>query len=373
MPRALRIGALPSWVPAPGNIAVISLNTLQSVDPCPGFATGSPCPHSGQEGIAGVLDDWTGAAYARAYSALGAVLFHGGGHNGYYGNEVYAFDLSTRLFALCGSNYPTQSFDYDADEGEIQPGIPASSHTYDHIGYLPPELAGNTHGKFLRLVSASNHESAGGGSGRSHAFDLTSNTWSRYSANKCGVQQGAAECWSAYDTSRQCFWIQGQGTQGLWRLDDLAGSPTWSQANALGGLALNESTMAYSPTKDCLAIYRNDSVRIVKCGTLASGAPEVTVTGTPPGITQAAAIEWEPLLGCFVIWGSGKTVYKLTPPSGDIHSQSWAWSSETLSGPTPTTPVNGPYSKLIRADSIRSFVYCGDKDEPVYAFRLTGT
>ena len=44
----------------------------------------------GVEGVSAVMDDWCGAAFDTRRNRL---IVWGGGHNGYYGNELYAFDV----------------------------------------------------------------------------------------------------------------------------------------------------------------------------------------------------------------------------------------------------------------------------------------
>lgn len=51
----------------PGRWTVISLNTIDDVDPCPS----QDCSYSAVEGISGVIDDWCGGAFATRFGELG--------------------------------------------------------------------------------------------------------------------------------------------------------------------------------------------------------------------------------------------------------------------------------------------------------------
>src|SRR5258708_2363227 len=75
----------------PGRWTVVSLNKMQDVDPCPT----RNCSYSAVEGQSAVINDWCGAALATGYGTLGALVTWGGGHDGYFGSELYAFDFGT--------------------------------------------------------------------------------------------------------------------------------------------------------------------------------------------------------------------------------------------------------------------------------------
>lgn len=360
-----------SWIPAPGTIDGIALNTLSSVDPDPSRTS----TYAGNEGQQAVLADWTGGAFATDYSKYGALILHGGGHAGYYGNEVYAFDLTTRQFVMCGTNYPLTSFSDNQTEGEIATNIPASSHTYNHVQYVPGSVFGNTKGAFVRLQSTSNHSTGGGGSGRSHAFDFDDNTWDRFSTNyNASASGGGGEAWTCWDSTRNCGWAIGQGGNGLWQGTLSGGLLTWAKAGTLNSTAFSsDAVMVHIPHLDVLVMYRAAVVRVIDLnGNLNSAPTSVTTSGTAPN-TTACGFEWCPPLGVVALWKSGMTVYMLKPPTSSPLSSTWVWTSETLTGDTPTTPTNGPYSKWKWAPSVNCFVYVGSRTGDVYAFRLTGT
>ena len=56
------------------------------------------CSYSAVEGVSGVIDDWCGGAFASGFGTLGGLVVWGGGHNGYFGSELYVFDLESQLW-----------------------------------------------------------------------------------------------------------------------------------------------------------------------------------------------------------------------------------------------------------------------------------
>ncbi|MCC7404394.1 MAG: hypothetical protein IT288_08345 [Bdellovibrionales bacterium] len=64
------VNASPSWLPAVGTIADLSLNTLKSQAP---IVDGAPTS-------ANVVLPWCGMTYAQTYGGLGSIVIYGGGH-----------------------------------------------------------------------------------------------------------------------------------------------------------------------------------------------------------------------------------------------------------------------------------------------------
>jgi hypothetical protein len=88
----------------------------------------------GAEGCPAITADWSGGVFDTQRNRL---IIWGGGHNGYYGNELYALDLNTSTMQrLSAPGLPIGT--YDTCQDAIVNGTqPNSRHTYDGIEYLP--------------------------------------------------------------------------------------------------------------------------------------------------------------------------------------------------------------------------------------------
>jgi hypothetical protein len=90
----------------------------------------------GYEGCGGVINDWSGGMGDTKRNRL---LLWGGGHHGYFGNELYALELERG--AIVRLNEPSDVSGVDFDEctpPEVYAdGRPSSRHTYDGMVYLP--------------------------------------------------------------------------------------------------------------------------------------------------------------------------------------------------------------------------------------------
>src|SRR6202040_2092730 len=84
----------------------------------------------GTSGCAAVIRAWGGAA---ADTKRNRLLVWGGGHNDYYGNEVYALDIEAQKMTVIvpPTSQPQACVEMQRD------GKPSSRHTYYNLAYIP--------------------------------------------------------------------------------------------------------------------------------------------------------------------------------------------------------------------------------------------
>ena len=83
-------------------------------------------------GVGGVIDCWAGGAFDSQRDRL--YVGPGGGHGGYNGNEVYAFDLHDMKWHRLNDPDPVVHGNEYTDPEKA----PFAMHTYDAVEYLPP-------------------------------------------------------------------------------------------------------------------------------------------------------------------------------------------------------------------------------------------
>ncbi|ADE16279.1 Kelch repeat protein [Nitrosococcus halophilus Nc 4] len=119
---------------------------------------------------AAVIESWSGGAFD---SAGNRMFLMGGGHNGYYGNEVYEFDLDTEEWArLTDSTTPAADADtvcYSTWDGGL---TPTARHTYNHLAWV-------NHLNELFLFGGVTSCRNGGNLQDSWTFDPNSGRWDR--------------------------------------------------------------------------------------------------------------------------------------------------------------------------------------------------
>jgi len=87
------------------------------------------------EGCSAVINDWCGGSADETRNRL---IVWGGGHGGYFGNELYALDLNT--LKMVRLNAPSDVTGYDFGNcyspSAYPDGRPVSRHTYDGLAYV---------------------------------------------------------------------------------------------------------------------------------------------------------------------------------------------------------------------------------------------
>jgi len=375
----------PAWVRqiAPGTWGQVGLNTLADIDPQkdpslnPKFPASAPW-HA-NEGQAGVLQDWNGGALATGYGTHGALLVFGGGHNGYLGSEVYAFDLGTQLWKRVTNPYPGP-FNWPYATTTYPDGSPVALHTYDYVDYQPGTNS------FVLLRSVRDGVQAGSNTDemRAHLLDLDTGKW-RHSQRNNGLRlsSGGSSC---YDRSRDVFWIMGPWDSRIFAKfdpnvtnnDGTVGSYT----NYSGDNVDIDANAECDPIND-IYIYTEfrDTDKIYARNLKNPAAPRVTLKETgdiPSDKANGGGWSWSDNRQAFLYWRRGGDVYEFKLTNGSWDTGSWRWTKLTSSSNT-TTPQNmaynngaGVYSRFRVAhyDDAEVAVVINRIDGPVYAFRI---
>lgn len=184
---------------------------LADVCAAPSFGVG------GMMGCAGIVEAWGGGAYS---SGQRKMLVWGGGHNDYWGNEIYAFDLRTGRWQRL--NDPTPGDVVSAAGSDPLPnGRPNSRHTYDGLQFLEHS------GRFFAQGGAVSP--GGGGTSVTWLFDMRDLVWHNAGAGK--DRPGGYGLASGYDPSTRSVFVR--STKALWRYQ--ADTETWTQLTGFGG------------------------------------------------------------------------------------------------------------------------------------------
>lgn len=356
---------LPAWVPSPGTIANISLNSLIDINPCPA----NNCAWSGSTGGPNeIFRVWCGGAWAEEYSTLGAFLYHGGGHGSYSGNEVYAFDLDTRQWTMHGTPSPYEETNADAN-GEYPDGNPFPPHTYSGVAYMPPSWGGGTKGSYVRFGFA-------GSSAVQwiHRMDLATGVWSRF-ATFSGAGQASYRS-VVRDDSREGWWVV--PSQGNLAFVSKAGVVT-----TYGGAAYvnsnAENVACYVPNRDLLVNFDFAIGNTPKISYLDASAPSSGWQVASGATVNAPShykngFEYSSVLDCIVSYAGvgGNTVKKLAIPS--VLTGTWSWSDEVLTGTASYVSgnFNGHWRRFVEIPDARCFLWAESANGPVQAFRMMG-
>ncbi len=299
-------------------------------------------------GIGGITVCWAGGAFDSQRDRL--YLGPGGGHAGYNGNEIYAFDLHEMKWRRLNDPDPViPKTEYT--KAEV---APFAMHTYDGVEYLAPPTD--------RYVVV-----GGWGTERTYALDPDKpNHWEVYPDHRTGRTGDI----SAYDPVTGLYWLSTPTTSG--KLSQ------WDPTTHQWTLRLNDSPHAsYYETADIDWKRR----LLVSCGK--ERLKTWHLTEIPGGIAfeehqtsgdtqimekSSPGFCYVPLIDKFVAWSDGPDVYTL-----DIDTMKW-----TRHGPAATNKVIpgpptqwGTFGRFRYVPSMNVFVLYNDVKQNAFIYRLT--
>lgn len=327
-----------------GELKSIHLNDLSDLDPCPDGL----CWYSQANKQNGPWVLWTGAVYAPDYSALGAMVYWGGGHSGYDGTEAYLFDLTTRMWSVLGAPVATDYLadidptwtDYLQDEGYVPP----ASHTYSLPTYISPANGGGTKGSFCLPYNVYGPDEANevpGNNFAPHVLDLATGQWSRLTTNTWAPTFGGGPNGGSIVDKRGVLWsMPGFGGNVHAKIDLLAETKTVVEANfwAPGYYFVP----CYVPELDVMICpycdYGTTEIKLVGYD-LSSGSPvafTITQATTRDALGPGVGIDWCPETQKFYLYdGSGETDLHVLTPGAVWDQDDWTWATETMGGEAP--------------------------------------
>jgi hypothetical protein len=383
---------VPPWVPAPGTIANVNLNSISDVEPCPART----CVYSGQIGVFGMFG-YSGGAVLNSHGTWGALGMWGGGHDAYYGNEVYLFSFDDRRWRRMKEPglYGRDDDDLIDDWGQYADGEPAAPHTVQGFFGLPPELGGGPEGSFVQVSMAAMGLGAVSRRG-SYIFDLATKKWSKYptTLSPFDITYLPAVLDPVHGKFYAAFGPQANWGDKIQILD--CATRTWSAETVPGGFGVFSvlaAPLGYCPTLDCLVFLRvldpRDAVHsgftgvevwTVPCANLTEGwTKRATNVSTGFALNWVPSVSWSPLLGKFGVYsGMGQNwVWYLEPPA--TMDGTWHWSQEHFSGEAPTMWLSSashgtsPYNRFNWVDKLKCWSWYTLSAGPVQLWRPAGT
>jgi hypothetical protein len=401
--------SLPAWVPAIGAIANVSLNVMHDVDPCPA----NNCSWSGGVTKQSSVFNDTGVAVIPWLGTMGSLAITAGGHNDYFGNEVYVYDIALQKWwrltdpdpltygeALSG---PDAGYFADHIHGEIfadashtttKQNAPSPSHLYCYLVAIPPGVAGMGAMGGLMSVARPALSPTGSYAGRqSHILDFAAQIaagpgdpqWRRIG----GLVPSAIPAYGGaiLDTKRMVVWgTESTGTNGIpYRLDLNVATPQWAYVPSFPWGAFNcyYGTPMYAPEIDRILYFRNhqngNSFAMID-PTAPTKVLHPTLTGeVPPAIdlsvTLGGGSDWCGKLAggpgfVYYLGMGGFDAYVIQPTDSTLTT--WQGRKVTLAGDTPPVQFSAKecthMRRFVFADSIERFLWIAGNGAPVQAW-----
>jgi chitodextrinase len=360
----------------------------------------------GSEGCAGVVNDWSGGF---ADTTRNRLVWWGGGHAGYYGNEIYYLDLQTLTIgrytdpvtglsgsSQCGAANPLDDLNWN--------GTPNSFHNYQGQVYVPTiDAMFFTMGDMSRGTNSCTATALNDGLGRGWP------TWIfKFGELPSTLPAANTTAWHPQDSQFGGPLTFGGGGKG-WARDatplgeyastgwdpvskqvyvyDQYSIYTWDPTTNVGTLvaksgALNTSSTSavvssIDPVHRIFLIYGNHIA--VKFDMTAKTATDVSSQTSGCSATQGAiapAIDYDTTQNVFVTWAGGNTVYLFNASSSAISTQygsvaPLACLPVTYSGGPAAQGVNGTYGRFRYFPALGVFAVVNAYNQNAYALRLT--
>ena len=299
---------------------------------------------AGNTGPAAIMAAWSGGAFDAATQSL---IVWGGGHQDYYGNEVYAFSLNALSWRML--DQPSSIAAWDKNTPVLPDSSPSAQHTYDGLAMLPDRKL---------FVAGSSAATPDGSNYRaSWLFDLASGTWHR-AADFVGSSYGNV---AAYDATSGKVYAISTGT-GLQAYD-----PTTDRWSGIGPrhIAKLNMTGAIDPKDGLLVAVGGGALHAIK---LTLGiVSDISSTGDPTVVDgNAPGFVWDSSANLFVGWSGGGTVYTLDP-------RHWQWTAYRAAPDNPVTPTppatNGTFGRLQYDERTKVFILVNSTQQDVYLYR----
>ncbi len=328
----------------------------------------------------GPIAAWGGAALDIRRNEL--IIPAQGGHNDYYGNEVYSLAVESDIPLWKRLTDPRYSF--GTAESCMDDGSPRSVHSASQIVY-----AENVDMPILMAMPFT--APFGNSSRKVFAFNREGNVWIELQAPPAGTSGYATGSFDAfggscYDPITGNIWmVQTSSWNSTVRYDPVA------KTYEVFGLFNNQGYDGYavlSPIRRCM-VYLNGSV-INHDGSFvwldianptAGWRKPKEVIG-PPLIGRVASMVWHDVSKAFIGWrGKGAELVKLIPPD-DLYAGSWRWEDIVPSSNNEIIPSDGnPTGTYGRFNIISNIggmgrdclVLVNSTKEPTYVYKIPST
>lgn len=351
--------------------AQIGSNTANNVDPNddPAINPNHPSAAPWRNGydLTDVANQWNGGALD---DVNGVFWTGGGGHSGYYGNELYSISLEANNPAWIRRGYPSGSIQkpcasfttgFTASDSLLVDGRPAPVHTYNLFTAISNGDVALAGGGFNAL---------GTNTGWGYKFSSTLNDW--VTATPLNVWYQSYSC-ACYDPVRDRLWLFDY--QYLQWIDLATGNTTVcfnTETDAIGP----DSKMIYDPIRDIFVVF----LSIQASSVYGSAYVLYFDPDNPTDFIKAPqdntvlrgkhGIAFDPDGNRILCWNGGANLTVITPPATGWNTNTWVSSTLTLSGTPSSAATNGTYGRFQYSTKYKCAFLLNTLGEKLWAVKL---
>ena len=417
-------GPLPAWVPAPGNVALLT----QSNGLLSNWFRDIVAPYYEPFYSVKIVNDYSTALKNPYWGSYGCTVFFGGGHAGTNDNMVAIAEYGTSGITFKRVLDPTPWFGTGTDQttrgdnsirniatlmntSYLEASIdhkPGSAHTYGSGDIVGPEYGGAANGTFARVITAAVGNVGLDGALASHELRFASTTtasdrltWVRMSdeSHPTGASWATPHL-TAFVGPQQRIYIQtndgGQNVRWYDRVQKawIAGTGRRfdfdaSYGGGANGNAFDSGIMFYVPVRGMLVcMYPLDDKLIVQWMGVTVAQPTLGGTAT---LSQELTLTWPWSAACWCphnnriivagVAGDNSAVYEIEIPTNACNT--WAVSrapfgaGQTFVPGDPAAGIGITYKKWHYDERLRAIVYMPfaaySGDDKVWVYRPRST
>jgi hypothetical protein len=303
---------------------------------------------AGAEGCPAITADWSGGI---ADTSRNRLIVWGGGHGGYYGNEIYALDLNS--LTMLRLNDPTPPLGTCAET--LAGPTPNSRHTYDGLAYIP---------SLDRMVSVTGSMApCGAASSATWALNVGSLQWTQQnpSGGQPNYQGGLAA--TSYDPNTSNVFVHTESYAQFWSYS--FSTNTYKLLNGSAATDYHETSIIDSKRKLFFIFGNGQAFKIDISGNDASYTMRpISATGCGFVGQIYPGLAFDTAQNLVVGWAGGDTVYLYNPDTDSC-------SSVTYSGGPGAQVSNGTYKRFSYFPALNVFALVNNVTQNAYALRLT--
>jgi len=310
----------------------------------------------GIEGCSAVMADWSGGLFDTKRNRF---VIEGGGHNGYYGNEIYAIDLNANPIATVlvkDAAHGSAVSNVTSCPEAYTDGTPDSRHTYNGELYLAKQD--------LYMLYSGSKANCGSFSNGMWYFNPTTLAWTQISVSGAAPNpaQNGSFAETAYDPTTGNVYEVEANMGVFWKYDPVA--KVWtSLANVTGCSALNGTTAIDDGRRLYFCVGNGGFHKVSLNAPYTATALSGSGCGNLKSI-NAPGFTYDPVQKLMVGWAGGNTAYLYNPDTDSC-------TTATYSGGPTTIQANGTFGRFQYSPAAGVFIVANSVDSSVYTLRLT--
>jgi len=305
-----------------------------------------------------VIGAWSGGV---ADTKRNRLIVWGGGHNDYYGNELYAFELETRK--LIRLNNPSPPAPGVGCPDALSDGTPNTRHTYGGLAYI-------AHADRMFAFGGAPANRDGCTSQSTWTLDLNNLRWTRMDPAQGGQPSGGLNgSVAAYDPNTSLVILNTRDS--LWSYN--FATNTYVQLNRTADLTLHTNAVI-DPKRRLFLTFGDGVIRSIGIGPGAKYAVQVLSTSGCGELAKSASpgLAYDPDLERIVGWPNfGNTVYLFDPTTNSCSSRTFSGGppDSAHDGQVPST--NGTFGRFQYFPKSKTFVLVNDWNVNVHLLVLS--